>query len=352
MKAASEPRRADPSRRLLLIDAEERTLYDELALDLSAHLAPDDLLIVNDAATLPASFRLRNLDAELRLVGKTESESEYFAVLFGPGDYHTPTERRPPPPRVDVGQSFELDARLGAEVVSIDERSARLLRIRFSLQGAELMRALYRNGRPIQYAHVPEPLALWDVQNRFASRPWAFEAPSAGFALDGEQLARLAARGVRVGYVTHATGISSTGSAELDARLPLPERFEIPASTIAELERAKVRGGRVVAVGTSVVRALEASALEHGSPRAGPGVAHLRLGPDTRRRVVDAVLSGMHEAGTSHFELLEAFAEARLLTLAVEQANRLGYLAHEFGDLCLVWGSPARRWSTSAPLAA
>jgi S-adenosylmethionine:tRNA ribosyltransferase-isomerase len=118
-----------------------------------------------------------------------------------------------------------------------------------------------------------------------------------------------------------------------------------------EIERAQQRGGRIVAVGTSVVRALEASALEHGAPRAGPGVAQLRLGASTPRRVVDAVLSGMHEAGTSHFALLEAFAETRLLTMAVKQASSLGYLAHEFGDLCLVWSSRARR-DIRAPLAA
>jgi S-adenosylmethionine:tRNA ribosyltransferase-isomerase len=350
VKAASQPRGAR-ERRLLVIDSAKRAIEDDLAERLSAHLEPNDLLIVNDAATLPASFKLRNLDAELRLVGKTESETEYFAVLFGPGDYHTPTELRPGAPRVSAGRLLEFESRLTARVVSVDARSPRLLRVRFALEGAELMLALYRNGRPIQYAHVPEPLALWDVQNRFASRPWAFEAPSAGFALDGEQLSRLAARGVRLARVTHAAGISSTGSPELDSRLPLPERFEIPPETIAEIERTRAFGGRTIAVGTSVVRALEASALEHGAPRAGPGEAHLRLGARTPRRVVDSILSGIHEAGTSHFELLEAFADARLLNDALEQANRHGYFAHEFGDVCLVTSSRPRRQALS-PLAA
>jgi S-adenosylmethionine:tRNA ribosyltransferase-isomerase len=335
-----------------VIDAERGTLVHSLAAKLSAELGKEDLLIVNDAATLPASLRLRNLDAELRLVARGDDEAEYLGVLFGPGDYHTPTELRPAPPRVAAGQTLLFAAELSAEVLRVDARSPRLLWLRFSLSGARLLLALYASGRPIQYAHVPTPLAVWDVQNRFASRPWAFEAPSAGFALDGEQLARLSSRGVRVARVTHAAGISTTGSAELDALLPLPERFEIPEETVRDLEAAQRAGGRVIAVGTSVVRALEASAALHGSPRAGPGEASLKLGAEHRRRVVDGVLSGMHEAGTSHFALLEAFADKELLNRALVSASAAGYLAHEFGDVCLVLGSKPRRLLRHASVAA
>jgi S-adenosylmethionine:tRNA ribosyltransferase-isomerase len=352
MIAANEPRRIGGGRKLLLVDGARSTLQHAVAAELAAHLAPNDLVVVNDAATLPASLRVRNIDAELRLVGRTSSSREFTAILFGPGDYHTPTEQRLAPPAVTVGQTLEFDSTLSAEVLEVDARSARLVRVRFSVDAERLLLALYRLGRPIQYAHVNDPLALWDVQNRFAARPWAFEAPSAGFGLDGEQLLRLRARGVRLVNLTHAAGISSTGAAELDALLPLPERFEIPESTARALEATVRDGGRIIAIGTSVVRALEASALEHGFPRAGQGEARLRLGARSERRVVDAVLSGMHEQGTSHFELLEAFAPARLLRGAVTEATRAGYLAHEFGDLCLVFGAPRARSTALHPAAA
>ena len=352
MIPAGEPRPIGGERKLLLVDGVRNTLQHTVAAQLSAHLSPNDLVVVNDAATLPASLRVRNLDAELRLVGRTSSDREFAAILFGPGDYHTPTERRLAPPVVAVGQTLEFDGELSAEVVEVDSRSARLVRVRFSLDAERLLLALYRIGRPIQYAHVSDPLALWDVQNRFAARPWAFEAPSAGFGLDGEQLVRLRARGVRLANLTHAAGISSTGSPELDALLPLPERFEIPEPTARAVEATARDGGRIIAIGTSVVRALESSALEHGMPRAGQSEARLRLGARSERRVVDAVLSGMHEQGTSHFELLEAFAPARLLRGAVTEATRAGYLAHEFGDLCLVRGAPRAGRAAFHPAAA
>lgn len=348
MKPAAAPRQNRRQRRLLLLDAQSRRVQHDWAENLSARLEPGDLVIVNDAATLPASFVVRSFAGELRLVKQCERDAEYWGVLFGAGDYRTPTELRPAPPTVAEGQRLELLHQLEAEVIEVDPRSPRLVRIRFSLSGAALLTALYRAGRPIQYAHVPAPLALWDVQNRFAARPWAFEAPSAGFAIDGEQLTALARRGVRLASVTHAAGISSTGAPELDRLLPLPETFEIPTSTARELALSERSGGRVIAIGTSVVRALEASAARHGRPRAGRDEATLLLHRDYRPRVVDAVLSGMHEMGSSHFALLESFADARLLTEALECATRAGYVAHEFGDVCLVFAAPRQRALTSA----
>ncbi len=346
MNPAAEPRSNRRQRRLLLVDVARRRVAHDWAENLSAQLVPDDLVIVNDAATLPASLRALDFDGELRLVRHGQREAEYWALLFGAGDYRTPTEQRAAPPRLGAGQLLTLAGGLQAQVVELDARSPRLLLVRFTLSGAALLTALYRVGRPIQYAHVPAPLALWDVQNRFAARPWAFEAPSAGFAIDGEQLTALARRGVHVARVTHAAGVSSTGCPELDRRLPLPERFEIPPATIAALARCHSRGGRVLAIGTSVVRALEASASLHGTARAGRGEATLRLQRGYQPRVVDAVLSGLHEAGSSHFSLLESFADAPLLDAALSAAAHQGYVAHEFGDVCLVFG--ARRALSAA----
>ena len=180
--------------------------------------------------------------------------------------------------------------------------------------------------------HAASPLELWDVQNRYASRPWAFELPSAGRPLTFEALFELERRGASVAAVTHAASISSTGSAELDARLPLPERYEIGEAAAESINGAE----RVIAVGTSVVRALEGHASSAGRLQAGAGETALRLSGNYDTRVVDGLLTGLHEPGTSHFELLEAFAPRPLLERAFGHAARTGYLQHEFGDSCLV----------------
>jgi S-adenosylmethionine:tRNA ribosyltransferase-isomerase len=189
----------------------------------------------------------------------------------------------------------------------------RLLTLRFLGDRKAILAGLARHGRPIQYAHVPKPLALWDVWTRIAADPIAFEPPSAGFALDWRTLAAWRQRGIGLAMLTHAAGISSTGDPTLDLRLPFDEPYRIPDRTAAAIEHAKSEGGRIVAVGTTVVRALESAAIADGSVRAGDAVASGRIVRGTRLRVVDAILTGVHQPGESHFELLRAFAEGAVL---------------------------------------
>jgi S-adenosylmethionine:tRNA ribosyltransferase-isomerase len=338
MKGAASPRPA-LSHRILRIDPKAGTHAHFSAADLPSLLLPGDLLVVNDAATLPASFRIAHRDAELRLVRRGENDSEWTAVLFGKGDFRTPTEARGEAPRVAAGERLELEDGTALIVTHVDPEEPRIVGVRFGLSGAELFRALYRAGKPIQYAYLARELELWDLQNRFASRPWALEMPSAGHFLTWEILLALRARGVGLAHVTHAAGISSTGSLELDRKFPMPERYEIGRRAADAVRRTKENQGRVVAVGTTVVRALEASYAEHGALEAGTGEARLLLGPGFRPKIADGILSGMHESGTSHFALLEAFASASLLRSALTEAERAGYLQHEFGDATLVLGS-------------
>jgi S-adenosylmethionine:tRNA ribosyltransferase-isomerase len=132
----------------------------------------------------------------------------------------------------------------------------------------------------------------------------------------------------------------------LDSRLPLPEKYELPARSAAAIERTKDSGGRIVAIGTTVTRALEGAAASlRGSLAGSSGITDLVLGPTTRRLVVDALLTGVHEPGTSHFALLESFAPRALLERAYAFAESHGYRGHEFGDLVLILPSttqPAR----------
>jgi S-adenosylmethionine:tRNA ribosyltransferase-isomerase len=290
-------------------------------------------------ASLPAHTQ-RGARIELRLAANGGDARRWTTALLGAGDWRFPTEHRPPPPEVRAGDRLIVDGKDG--LVAIVERvhalSPRLVDLLFDLPlrgpagDDAIWSALYRAGRPVQYAHVPAALALWDVQNAWAARPWAVEMPSAGRALDVATLGELRARGVEVAFVTHAAGLSAVGDEAIDAALPLPERYEIPPDTQRALALAK----RVVAVGTSVVRALEGAAV---TGRAS-GITDLRLGPGSRRRVVDAVLTGVHEQGTSHHSLLEAFVPARILEEATRASLDQGLLGHEFGDVWLIWGEP------------
>jgi S-adenosylmethionine:tRNA ribosyltransferase-isomerase len=338
------PRPEPGEDRLLRIDPVARTWRDARLGGLPDELRARDLLVVNDAATLPASLRGRGPageDLEIRLAGDA-GDGEWWAVLFGPGDWRVRTEDRPSPPRLLAGDRIEIAGELTAEVRSVDEDAPRLVVIAFDRAGAALWSALYRHGRPVQYSHLRGSLALWHVQTGYAARPWAMELPSAGRPLTAETLAGLRRRGVGLATVTHAAGLSSTGDAALDARLPLPERFEIPPRTVRAIEDARGRGGRVVAVGTSTVRALEGLAsLHEGRLVPGRGTTGLVIRPGYRLRAVDGLLTGLHEPGSSHFALLAAFAPEGLLQGALKHAEGAGYLAHEFGDSCLILGGGA-----------
>jgi S-adenosylmethionine:tRNA ribosyltransferase-isomerase len=396
VKPATTPRSAKDIR-VLVVDGASGAMRVAASADIASLFEPGDLLVVNDAATLPASlFAKTDLgeDIELRLVTSV-SDRVWTVALLGRGDYHTRTEDRPLPPSLDVGNRLFAHERIVATVTRINKASARLVDVTLSIDGrpdaslAEIWSALYRAGNPVQYAHVPDPLALWDIQNVFASRPWAVEMPSAGRVLRVETLLELRKRGVEIATVTHAAGLSSIGDAVVDAMLPLPERYEVTEETWEAIERARKRGRRVVAIGTSAARALEGSARarpersegsavgthaersharakrERARPersegsavgthaersharegeraRAGTktGITDLRIGRETRRAIVDAILTGVHEADTSHFALLGAFTSAEVLARALARAESEGLLGHELGDACLVWGEP------------
>ena len=249
-----------------------------------------DIVIANDASTLPASLIGVHLPTgapvELRLAGREtllpEGVRRFMAIVFGAGDFRTPTERRPPPPVLQPGDTLQLGP-LSAEVVRMLGHP-RLIEVHFRDSVAEIWEGVARHGRPIQYAYLPEPLAIWDTWTRIAGQPVAFEPPSAGFILDWSAIRSLRLRGARFATLTHAAGISSTGDAELDRSLPFDEPYYIPPSTAALID-ASGRRDRVIAIGTTVVRSLEHAARPDGTVQPGYGIATERIGPHTRLRM-------------------------------------------------------------------
>ena len=263
-----------------------------------------------------------------------DDPTRFVAIAFGAGDYRMRTEDRPPPPLFEPGDRLALGP-LSATVERVLDHP-RLVELRFRGNPDAVLAGLARHGRPIQYAHVPEPLALWDVWTPLAARPIAFEPPSAGFALDWRTIAAWRRRGIGFATLTHAAGLSSTGDPVLDEALPFDEPYRISAATAAAIDTARSAGGRIVAIGTTVVRALEAAAKPDGTVVGGDGVAHGRIGPSTNLRVVDAILSGVHQPGESHFELLRAFTDESTLLRMSSALKKRHYRAHEFGDSVLI----------------
>ncbi len=302
------------------------------------------VVVANDAATLPASLggmhAASGAPIEIRLAGWVSlgDPSRFVAVAFGRGDHRMRTEDRPLPPPLAPGDHLSLGP-LAAIIEEIHDHP-RLVSLRFAGSRGAILAGLAAHGRPIQYAHVAEPLALWDVWTRIAAAPLAFEPPSAGFALDWQMLSAWRSRGVHFATLTHAAGISSTGDAVLDHRLPFDEPFHIPRGTALAIAQAKSEGHRVIAIGTTVVRALETAATADDGVRAGNGIAHGRIGEGTSLRLVDAVLTGVHERGESHFELLSAFAPDQVLDLISQDLARHRYRRHEFGDSLLLHRQP------------
>jgi S-adenosylmethionine:tRNA ribosyltransferase-isomerase len=338
---AGWPRATALDEGLLVVDPTSARTEVKHVRDLPAFIGPRDVVVVNDAATLPASLRgvtAEGAPIEARLLACPEAAtSTWRAALFGAGDWRTRTENREPPPSVRVGDAIAFGPDLVAHVTRVAGVSARLVDLRFDATPDRFWAALYRRGRPVQYAHVAAPLALWHVQTAFASRPWASEMPSAARPLAWEVLVALRKQGTAIARITHAAGLSSTGDPELDAALPLRESFEVDADAVRAVCVAKARGGRVIAVGTTVVRALESAAERDGGALVpSHGETELLLGPARPPRIVDAIFTGMHEPGSSHDALLQAFAPVQLLRRARAEAESHGFLDHEFGDSMLI----------------
>ena len=332
---------------------EVRLLVSQIDADAIAHgrfkdlprwLAPGDLLVVNTSGTLNAAL-------EARSAGGDRFDLHLSTRL--PGDFWVVEVRRPGPVaslpyrRARAGTSFELDAGGRVTVLAPYPLGAGLgTESRLWIAALELTEPLLpylaRFGRPIHYSYVTGSWPESMYQTVFATEPGSAEMPSAGRPFTTELVTRLVSNGIQIAPLLLHTGVASLE----DHEPPFEEYFRVPSGTADRVNAARRSGHRVIAVGTTVIRALETVTDDRGRVAAGEGWTNLVITPDRPLCAVNAMITGFHEPRATHLAMVRQVIAAAgsghpsaHLARAYDAAQRAGYLWHEFGDSHLIVGT-------------
>jgi S-adenosylmethionine:tRNA ribosyltransferase-isomerase len=314
--------------RMLVAYRGSGTLVSSSFVFLPRFLDPGDLLVVNTSGTIPAAIDATDNDGRPLVVHLSTRLSSRRWVVEPRRVAGRSTERwTGPPPQgpLHLADSASLlleepygeRGRLWIAALELGERTLSWLAV---------------HGRPIRYGYVERPWPIEMYQNVYATVPGSAEMPSAGRPFTPEGITRLVAKGVAVAPLILHTGVASLEADEL----PYPERVTVPESTAEQVNATRRRGHRVIAVGTTVVRALETAVGGDGDARAYDGWTDVVISPERGVRVIDGMITGWHEPASSHLMMLEAIAGPELLRASYEAAMGEGYLWHEFGDMHLI----------------
>jgi S-adenosylmethionine:tRNA ribosyltransferase-isomerase len=328
---ATEPPEARGLRRdevrLMVASRRDESIVHTRFHELPRFLDEGDLVVINNSATLPAALAATRADGEpleLRLSTPAphSDDPSWWSVELRRGD--------DPSRGVRVGERFALPGGGSASILAPYAAGARLWLAKLDLP-EPAQDYLHRHGHPIRYRYVPCEWPLHEYQNAYALVPGSAEMASAGRPFTRELITALVARGVQVAPLTLHTGVSSPERGEA----PYAEPYRVPAATARIVNAVRGWGGRVIAVGTTVVRALE-SAARDGAVAPSEGWTNLVIAPERGVSVVDGLITGWHEPEASHLDMLRAIAGDRLIDLSYQAARENGYLWHEFGDSHLI----------------
>ena len=312
---------------LMVADLHAGAIAHERFRRLPELLSPGDLLVVNVSATLPAAVAGRRPDGRpvrVHVATRAPALPPRWRIV----ELRTPDGADPE--RGCAGERIALGAS-ALELVAPYARGSRLWLAR--LDGPEGVQALLRRaGEPIRYGYVPDRWPLSAYQNLYARVPGSAEMPSAGRPITDRLITALVAHGVAIAPITLHTGVSSPERHEP----PFPEEYAVPAATARLANSTRAAGGRVVAVGTTVVRALETVTALDGTVGAGSGWTDVVIDPARGVRTVNGLITGWHEPLASHLDMLAAIAGEELLARSYAAALEHGYRWHEFGDSHLI----------------
>ncbi len=328
LNAASPPEKRGIRRdhvKLLSIDRKTGRSEHTSFYRIDQYLKEGDLLVLNNSRTIPAilkgslkrSFHTIEDAVEVRLAHR-KNGWVWEALIVSE--------------KMKKGDRLVFSDFLAAEIIFLDAKKP-LQTITFNLKGTDLWNAIYQLGEPVRYEYVKLPWELEYYQTVYASVPGSVEMPSAGRAFSWELLFRLQEKGVKIAYLQLHTGLSYYLD---DKWKPDPsgnhEEYFIPEKTLQSVLKAKSAGGRVIAVGTTVVRALETAAITRNLK----GWTNLYVHSDFKLNMTNGIITGLHEPEASHLDMLSAFLPKEKLFKAYHEAVRENYLWHEFGDMNLI----------------
>lgn len=298
--------------------------------DLGDYLHPGDLVVINNSATLAAAVDGTRRGTPIAVHFASARDNAVWVVELRPAGHATG-------PLTDVtpGERIELPGGAGLTVLDTHPlpgwSGSRLWRARVAVEGGDVLTYLADHGRPIRYSYVLEEWPLSAYQTVFARQPGSAEMASAARPFSTELVTSLVASGIAVAPITLHASVSSADAGEP----PVAEPFDVPPATARLVNLTHAMDRRVVAVGTTVTRALESAAAYDGLVEPHDGWTDLVLGPERPVRAVDGLITGWHDAGASHLLLLEAVAGAELVAAAYDAALAHDYRWHEFGDSAL-----------------
>lgn len=338
-KAATMPVEATGEDRsdvkMMVIHRQTGVIEHRRFVDLPEYLQPRDLVVLNASATLPSQFMAhRNNEQEIkvRLSSRDPSSNgkgdRWYAVFD-------------PDKEIAIGDrlAFGENEELTATIVSRHPEVSKLWLLAFDLNGTSIEQWRNRLAQPVRYSYVPDQWGIEYYQNVYSQFPGSAEMPSAGRAFTPEILASLHKRGVGAVRVILHTGVSNIDIEEeqIEQHSMYEEAYQITEEAAQMINHAHNRGGRVFAIGTTVVRTLETVGNASGCLEGQSGWTSLYITPDYQFKVVDALLTGFHEAKSTRLVLSVAFARDKDLVLrAYNEALERGYRWHEFGDLTLI----------------
>jgi S-adenosylmethionine:tRNA ribosyltransferase-isomerase len=324
----------DEVRLMVSYASDDRVIHSRFR-DLEDFLEAGDVLVINTSGTMNAALEAEREDGtELELHLSTHMPAGLWIL-----ELRRPTGAATEPFRhVTPGETLRLPegatAKLHAPYPGDSARSEGGSRLWLSTLDLPrpLDEYLDRHGFPIRYGYVRESWPVSYYQTVYATETGSAEMPSAGRAFTPELIMRLISRGVQFAPLILHTGVASLE----DDEPPYEEFYRVPPDTARLVNAAQAAGRRVVAVGTTAVRALETVTDEDGLAHPGEGWTDLVVTPERPVRSVSAMLTGLHEPRSTHLAMLEALAGREHLRIAYREALREGYLWHEFGDLHLI----------------
>lgn len=311
--------------KLMVLNKQTGAIDHDCFYNLDQYLNKGDLLIVNNSRTIPALLKadwyrgqkFLKMNCEIRLARQL-NEREWDVII--------------PQEGIQFGDIFHFSNNVIGKVTKVSEHSP-FKRMEFTLGGVQLLHEIYKLGEPIRYEYIHQPYLLEDYQTVFGSIPGSMEMPSAGRAFTWELLEKLKRKGVQVASIILHTGLSYYLDDKWDHSPSLQfEEFVVPPNVIKQIQETKNKGNKVIAVGTTVIRAVE-TAIHTGKYS---GWTNLYIDRDFKIISADGIITGFHEPEASHLHLLSSFVPESFLMKAYEEAIKHEYYWHEFGDMNLI----------------